>query len=139
MGKKKPTKNNTPVKKVKNNGRNKGGKTGRPYAITKEKEEQIIALLSDGMSQSKVCRYVGISEETMIQYKKKFPEFVERIEKAKEETTKLAHKSIKVGMVKDWKAGAWWLERTEPERFKEKKEVEVKDQPILIDDIMGDV
>lgn len=127
------------VAKKKNNGRITGGKNGRPFAITKEKEEVLINLLTDGMSQAKACKYVGVCEDTLIQHKKRFPEFVERLEKAMLETHKLAHKSVKVGMMKDWKAGAWWLERTEPERFKEKKEVEVKDQPILIDDIMGEI
>lgn len=113
------------------------GKSGRPFAITKEKEEILIQMMTDGMTQAKACRYVGVTEETIIQHKHRFPEFTERLEKAMLETHKLAHKSVKIGMVKDWKAGAWWLERTEPERFKEKKEVELKDQPILIDDIMG--
>lgn len=126
------------VTKTKKPKRLSSGKAGRPYAVTKEKEEIFINLLTDGMTQAKACKYIGVSEETIIQHKKRFPEFPERLEKAMLETHKLAHKSIKVGMMKDWKAGAWWLERTEPERFKEKKEIEVKEQPILIDDIMGD-
>lgn len=120
------------VAKPKTNGRIKGVKNGRPFAITPEKREILISLLSDGMSQAKACQYVGVSEETLIQYKKKFPEFSERLENAKLETTKLAHKSVKVGMLKDWKAGAWWLERTEPERFQEKKTLEVSEKPSLI-------
>ncbi|MDD5396587.1 MAG: hypothetical protein PHW24_00840 [Candidatus Moranbacteria bacterium] len=110
---------------------------GRPYVITKEKEEALIRLLSDGMSQSKACSYVGISEDTIIRHKKKFCGFCERLETAKLETHKLAHKSIKVGMLKDWRAGAWWLERMEPERFKEKKELEIK-KPSLIMDMFDD-
>lgn len=116
----------------------KSTKSGRPFAITKEKEEILVALLSDGMSQTKACKYVGVSEETIIQHKKRFPEFPERIEKAMLETHKLAHKSIKVGMTKDWKAGAWWLERTEPERFREKKEIEFSEKPSLVQDMFED-
>lgn len=108
-------------------------KNGRPLAMTKEKEEKIIELLADGMSQSKACSYVGISEDTLIRHKNKFCGFCERLEKAFLETHKLAHKSVKVGMLKDWKAGAWWLERTEPERFKEKKEVEVTKPSLVMD------
>lgn len=124
--------------KKKSNGKITGGKNGRPFAITKEKEELIINLLSDGMSQAKACQYVGICEQTMIEHKKRFPEFTERLDKAFLETHKMAHKSVKVGMIKDWKAGAWWLERTEPERFKEKKEVEVKEKPRLVLDVFED-
>ncbi|MCK9378567.1 MAG: hypothetical protein M0P97_00270 [Candidatus Moranbacteria bacterium] len=112
-------------------------KTGRPLLITKEKEEILINMLADGMSQAKACVYVGISEDTIIRHKKKFCGFCERLETAKLETHKLAHKSIKVGMVKDWKAAAWWLERMEPERFKEKKEIEIS-KPSLIMDMFDD-
>lgn len=112
-------------------------KNGRPLAITKEKEAILINMLSDGMSQSKACAYVGISEDTIIRHKKKFCGFCERLETAKLETHKLAHKSIKVGMLKDWRAGAWWLERMEPERFKEKKEIEIL-KPSLIVDMFDD-
>lgn len=124
------------VAKKKDNGKIKGGKNGRPLAITKEKEEILIQLLSEGMSQAKAATYIGVSETTVIEHKKRFPEFLKRLETSMLETHKLAHKSVKVGMLKDWRAGAWWLERTEPERFKEKKEIELHDQPILIDDIM---
>lgn len=120
------------MKKAKN-------KIGRPHAITKVKEEILIRLLSDGMTQSKACKYVGISEDTIIRHKKKFCGFCERLETAKLETHKLAHKSIKVGMLKDWRAGAWWLERTEPERFKERKDIDYGDKPILIEDMFSTI
>ena len=123
--------------KTKLNKKIKASKNGRPFAITKEKETILINLLSDGMSQSKACDYVGISEDTIIRHKKRFCGFCERLETAKLETHKLAHKSIKVGMLKDWRAGAWWLERTEPERFREKKEVEVY-KPSLVMDMFDD-
>lgn len=121
------------------NKQNKKRKTGRPYAITKEKEEMLINMMADGMTQARACLYVGICEQTIIRHKERFSEFSERLERARLETTRLAHKSIRVGMLKDWKAGAWWLERTEPERFGLKKEIEIKNQPILIDDIMGKI
>lgn len=110
-------------------------KNGRPFAITKEKEEMLINMLSDGMSQAKACRYIGICEQTIIRHRERFSEFSERLEKAMLETHKLAHKSIKVGMLKDWRAGAWWLERIEPERFKERKDIDYGDKPILIQDM----
>ena len=111
--------------------KNKGG---RPLAINKEMEEEIIQLLSDGMSQTKVCIAMGISESTIIDHKNRFPKFSERIEKAKRATDALAHKSVKVGMLKDWKAGAWWLERRHPEEFQEKKTIEVT-KPSLVQDM----
>lgn len=112
----------------------KKNKNGRPFAINEEMEEEISRLLSDGMSQAKVARTMGINEKTIIEHRRRFPEFSERIEKAKLETDKLAHKSIRVGMLTDWRAAAWWLERTEPERFREKKAIEIE-KPSLIQDM----
>lgn len=125
-------------KKVAKKEKARATKLGRPFAITKEKERILIELLADGMTQTKACLYVGISEDTIIEHKKRFPEFSERIEKAFLETHKLAHKSVKVGMLRDWKAGAWWLERTEPERFREKKEIEINEKPSLVQDMFID-
>lgn len=125
------------IKNMKNQKRKSKQKNGRPFAITKEKEEILINMLSDGMSQAKAAQYIGVNEKTVMDHKKRFSEFTERIERAKLETHKLAHKSIRVGMLKDWRAGAWWLERTEPERFQEKKIVDTGYHPILIDDIFG--
>jgi hypothetical protein len=113
-------------------------KNGRPFSITKEKEEELIRLMADGMSQAKACAYLGISEMTIIRHKERFSEFSERLEAAKLETTKLAHKSVKMGMVRDWKAGSWWLERTEPERFREQKQIDVKEMPNLVFDVFDD-
>jgi hypothetical protein len=102
-------------------------------------EPELIMLIADGMSQAKACEHVGIHPDTLIEHKKVCPEYSERLERAKGETSKLAHKSIKVGMLKDWKAGAWWLERTEPERFREQKQVDVKELPnLVLDDIFDE-
>lgn len=106
---------------------------GRPFAINQKKEEVIIRMLSDGMSQKKVARYVGVNEKTIIAHKKRFPEFMERLESSMIETTKLAHKSLKVGMLKDWRAAAWWLERTEPERFGPKRDIKIEKPSLIMD------
>ena len=114
-------------------------KFGRPLAITKEMEEIIINLLSDGVSQKKVARYIGVNEKTIMTHKMNFPDFLERLEKAKLETTRLAYKSLKIGMTKDWRAAAWWLERTEPARFIEKKELEIREMSSLKDGTIGKI
>ncbi len=108
-------------------------KLGRPPVITEKKEEELIALIADGETQNRACRVVGVSKAAMIEHKKKYPDFKNRLEKAKHKTDHLALRSIKVGMTKDWKAGAWWLERTQPKRFRETKEVEVNKPNLLVD------
>jgi len=130
--------NKKTTKTVKRKPAVKKEKRGRPRINWGKIEPELIALLADGMSQAKACAYVGIHEDTLIEYKKANSEYSERLEKALLETHKIAHKSVKVGMLRDWKAGAWWLERTEPERFREKKEIEVKEKPSLVLDVFED-
>jgi hypothetical protein len=113
-------------------------KGGRPKIEWKRIEPELIKLLTDGMSQAKACKCVGVSEETLIKYKQSNSGYSERLEASMMETHKMAHKSVKVGMVRDWRAGAWWLERTEPERFREKKEIEVKEMPNLVFDVFDE-
>lgn len=108
-------------------------KNGRPFAINEEMEKEISHLLSDGMSQAKVALAMGINEKTIIEHRRRFPEFSERIEKAKMETNRLAHKGIKVGMLKDWRAGAWWLERRSPEEFGKRRMVEIEKPSLILD------
>lgn len=122
------------MRKQENWKQNTGHKNGRPFAINEEMEKEISHLLSDGMSQAKVARAMGINEKTIIEHRRRFPEFSERIEKAKMETDRLAHKSIKVGMIKDWRAGAWWLERRHPDEFRERKWIEIE-KPSLVQDM----
>ena len=97
---------------------------GKPYKFTREVQDKFIELVTDGMKQSKACKALGVEEQTVILHKKNNLEFLERFKEANIKTDKLAHKSVKAGMVKDWRAGAWWLERTNPD-FKEKSELTV--------------
>jgi len=112
----------------------KKNKGGRPKSITKKVEEEIIKLLADGLTQNQVCRIVNVHPDTLIKHKKSSLAFSERFDQAKLEMARTAHKSVKLGMVRDWKAGSWWLERIYPERFRERKEVDVKEERVLIDD-----
>ena len=122
------------MKKQKKTRQIQQNKNGRPFAINEDMEKEISRLLSDGMSQAKVALAMGINEKTIIGHRRRFPEFSERIERAKMETDRLAHKSIKGGMLKDWRAGAWWLERRHPDEFRERKWVEIE-KPSLIQDM----
>ena len=104
----------------------KNSRGGRPTVITTERQEKIIELLSDGLSQRKAVLIVGVSERAFIRFKKKNSQFSQRLEEALARTDRLAYRSIKVGMAKgDWRAGAWWLERTN-KRFREKQDLNVE-------------
>lgn len=121
-------------KKCKLEGNDKGRKT----KLTDEMREEIRQKLELGFNYKDVCMAVGISFETFNTWRKNFPDFSDLVDKANMKVKEISLKSIRMGEIRDWRAGAWRLERRWPDEYKEKKEVEVKDKPILIDDIMGD-
>jgi len=135
MAKKKPV---TKPKKKKSNGRIKGGKVGQPTKYTPEVLQRTKELIELGLNYQDVCDSLGISHETFSQWRKKYPEYFEVVRKANAKVKEISLKSLRVGEVKDWRAAAWRLERRWPEEYREKKQIEIKEQPILIDDIMGD-
>jgi hypothetical protein len=127
-----------PEVKPKKSGRIKGGKNGRPTKYTPEVLQRTKELIELGLNYQDVCDSLGISYETFCQWRKKFSEFSDTVRVANAKVKEISLKSLRVGEMKDWKAAAWRLERRWPEEYREKKEIEIKEQPILIDDIMGD-
>lgn len=126
------------VKKKKNNGRIKGGKVGKPTKYNPEILQKTKELIELGMNYQDVCDSIGISRETFSQWQKKYPEYSDAVRIANSKVKEIALKSIRVGEMRDWKAGAWRLERRWPEEYKEKKEIEVKEKPRLVLDVFED-
>jgi hypothetical protein len=122
--------------KIKKPKRIKGDKNGRPSKLTPALRQRTKELIELGMNYNDVCLSIGITKETFSQWRKKFPDFLDLVESANAKVKEIALKSIRVGEMRDWRAAAWRLERRFPEEYKEKKEIELHDQPILIDDIM---
>ena len=69
---------------------------------------------------------------------KKFPDFLDLVESANAKVKEIALKSIRVGEIRDWRAGAWRLERRFPEEYREKKEIEITEKPRLVLDVFED-
>ena len=113
----------------------KGGH--KPYSVTHEKFEVIVKHISMGFDIKDACEREGVSHEAYYQYMKRNPKKTDLHRSALYRKEELAYKSMDVGMVKDWKAAAWWLERTKPERFREKKEIELT-KPSLIEGMFSD-
>jgi len=125
-------------KKKKSNGRIKGNKNGRPSKFTAEVKQRVKELVELGMNYKDVCQSIGITEETFSQWRKKFPEFSELVEAANAKVKEISLKSIRVGEMRDWRAGAWRLERRFPEEYREKKEIEITEKPRLVLDVFED-
>jgi hypothetical protein len=109
----------------------------KPYVVDDVKFEAITKDFGKGFALIDACKKNGVSTEAYYNYLKRNPKKNALHEKALYRKEELAYTSMDIGLVKDWHAAAWWLERTKPERFREKKEIELHDQPILIDDIMS--
>lgn len=110
----------------------KGGK-GRLPKIDEETVARLIKALKNDMTISQACVLAGINRDTFNEWRKKFPDFAGKIKRARLEFLETASKSVKVGMISDWRAGAWVKERRD-KRYREKKEIDVKGKPILIQD-----
>lgn len=74
-------------------------KRGRRTKYTPELEAEILKLLADGCIIADICSKVGISQETYFQYIKKYPEFSEKVERAKAEANVGAVQSMRLAMM----------------------------------------
>jgi len=99
--------------------KNKGG---RPTKMSKEtitKLEEVFAL---GGSDSEACFYANISKQTLYNYQKENPEFVDRKEALKEKPILKARQTV-VKALDDPKDAQWFLERKRKEEFSLRQEV----------------
>jgi hypothetical protein len=99
--------------------KNKGG---RPTKMSKEtitKLEEVFAL---GGSDSEACFYANISKQTLYNYQKEHPEFVDRKEALKEKPILKARQTV-VKALDDPKDAQWFLERKRKEEFSLRQEL----------------
>lgn len=108
-------------------------KKGRQPKLDEDIAKIMIKGAKDGLSVKDIIFIAGISRETYNQWINNFTDFSDKMREARVERRRMALKSVKVGMITDWRAGAWELERRD-KRYKNKQEVEVKGRPILIQD-----
>jgi len=117
---------------------------GRKSKLTKELITQISDLLIQGNCVNWVCDYVGISEDCFYRWLKEGEtaskkslkyEFYESIKESKAQAQIEMVKQIKEGSKKNPKWAAWYLERTDPKNWAEKKNLDltVKEHKTLDD------
>lgn len=87
----------------------------RPTKLTEALTAKICELLSEGLSQTKVCDMVDISMDAFARWMKDNAEFSGAVKKAKAECERWHLNQIKAGSREGhWQASAWFLERTQP-------------------------
>jgi transposase len=124
---------------------------GRPSKFDPDLERQAIALLELGATDKQLASFFKVSESTLNLWKQKFPKFSESLKKAKQTTDEKVekslyqrargykHKAVKIfcnreGQVTevpyierhapDTTACIFWLKNRQPERWRDKQEIE---------------
>lgn len=114
---------------------------GRPPVIDENKLKQLEVFFSNGATDREACFLAGISQQTLYNYQKDHPEFIERKEALKDMIKYQAKVNIQHAIVneKDIDKSQWYLERKgKDEGFNSRTELTGKDgeqlqaQPILV-------
>lgn len=83
--------------------------------------KKIEKLLEEGNTITDTCAVVGISHSTFLTWKKEYPEFASKVEKANAFAKQIHLQNIRNAGERDWRASAWFLERTSPKDFGQKQ------------------
>ena len=102
----------------------------------KEKVRKLIYGLKLDCKPRELRLLAGITRDQYDYFLKEHPEFSAIFKDFRSIPTLKARQTVIRQSQIDGNLAFKYLERKEPDEFKEKKEIELKDQPILIDDIM---
>jgi transposase len=104
----------------------------RPTKLTPERAEKIYAMIRQGCTRDVAARFVGIDDSTLYRWASRgekpnapriYREFFEGLKKADAEAEARAIEAIMQAAETDWRAAAWWLERTRPHKYGRRTEV----------------
>jgi hypothetical protein len=92
---------------------------GRPPVLDDYKRRDILALLTVGCSRRAAARYVGCATSTIRNTADRDPDFAAQLRHAEQigEINSLNSIQYATKTKKDWRAGAWFLERRNREEF----------------------
>lgn len=95
---------------------------GRPTVMTTETLNKLEEVFAIGGTDKEACFYANISHQTLYDYQKDHPEFVERKEALKEKPILKARQTIVKGLEEADNA-KWYLERKMKKEFASRSEV----------------
>lgn len=107
---------------------------GRPTDCTPELQTQILDYLGRGMPVNLSCQAVGIDVSTLTHWRSRARDgdepylgFIAAVKKARAIGQRVVGDRILDASKKPqhWTAGAWWLERTDPENFGRRDRLQV--------------
>lgn len=107
-------------------------KVGRHTKLTPERQAKIVQAIRANNVVIKACQYADISEPTYYDWKKRgetgeepFSEFLKAIKKAEAEAQVRTVAIISKASEQSWQAGAWLLERRDPDNWGKKERYDV--------------
>ena len=86
---------------------------GRPLKIDKTVLQKLEDAFANAFPDDEACLYAGISNQTLYNYQKRNPKFVERKESLKLSPNIVARRTI-VGQLGAVGVAQWWLEKKDP-------------------------
>lgn len=107
-----------------------------PWWANEEKVTKLITGFKMDCKPGELRILTGISEKQMRDFKDAHEELWRIFEDFRKTPSLKARATVVRAVSTDVQTAFKYLERKEADEFKEKKEIEVHDQPILIDDIM---
>ena len=97
----------------------KAVKTTAPIRLTATLKNSIVTIIAAGLSRVSACKYAGISSRQLEHLMVADKDFEFQIRKAEEEAELYYLQRIREAAKTDksWRAAAWWLERSRPDRY----------------------
>ncbi len=92
-------------------------KVGRPRALDELKRREVCALVSTGFGIAEAAEYIGCTARTVRREALRNEAFHESLRKAEIAGQLDALGTLRKAAGTEWRAAAWLLERTNPERF----------------------
>jgi hypothetical protein len=91
--------------------------TDRPQPVAESDLRLLCTLVSRGCSIKEAARYVGCALSEIRRERETNEWFRRKLARAKMKANLAPIRAMQQAMLKDWRAAAWFLERTQPEKF----------------------
>src|SRR5262245_53946724 len=111
----------------------------RPRALNDSKRREVYALVSTGCSLSAAARYVGCCTRTIRREALRNQEFYDELRRAELACQVSPLRAVRRAAETHWRAAAWLLERTDPDRFARRKPAQLTpgDLEEFVDFVVG--
>ena len=104
-------------------------RTGRPTRYTKARADAIVEHCRNGLSKDDAARAGGIGVSTLYEWQAKFPDFAERLTRAREDLKAQLVAKVREGAAADPRIAIAMLERMYPEEWSKARILKLEGNP----------